>query len=557
MYLKPVKTQPKGIAHRVGTVLDKALGVAFPKWALQRRTFREMQGILDAGKGRGRKMFNSYRGSESTRLRQEWLPGGRSADDDLLPELKSLRQRSRDLIRNDPHASGLMVTMETNVVGRGIKPQSRVTSAIPGISEDQAALIREQCEAAFMAWALASDSTDKLNFWDQESLALRQTLENGDSFPHFVSLPEKSYRPLGLGIEIIEADRVETPPGDELKKNIRHGIEFDDKGEPVTYHVREGHPGDVQFRKDNNTDTIPIPARAPASTDPMQRRNIIHLSRQLRAGQSRGIPYLSPAMTMFKDLSDYLEAELVAARIAACYALFITTEDPATVAIRDFDRLNTAGQYETDLEPGMIRHLAPGESIESFNPNRGGDSFGPYVERMLRSIGVAIGFPMEIFAKDFSRTNYSSARAALLEARRVFRVWQQWLSIYFCQPSYERVTEEAFLRGMIPAIPSGDVFYAYYDQFTAAQWIAPSWDWVDPQKEVKAAVLALNAGLTSRTKVAASQGDDIMETLEELAREQEAIQELSERAGAPILLDVPAAVEEEEDEDEEEIEDAD
>ena len=114
------------------------------------------------------------------------------------------------------------------------------------------------------------------------------------------------------------------------------------------------------------------------------------------------------------------EAELVAARIAACFSIFITSEASMDLGT-GYDR-NVQGQYLESLEPGMIRHLLPGESITSFNPQRPAATFEPFVERILRAISAALGLPYELVAKDFSKTNYSSARAALLEARRYFRI---------------------------------------------------------------------------------------------------------------------------------------
>jgi lambda family phage portal protein len=225
-------------------------------------------------------------------------------------------------------------------------------------------------------------------------------------------------------------------------------------------------------------------------------------------------------LTYFKDLADYAEAELVAARIAACFSIFITSEASMDLST-GYDR-NFQGQFLESLEPGMIRHLLPGESITSFNPQRPSATFEPFVERILRAISAALGLPYELVAKDFSKTNYSSARAALLEARRYFKVRQEWLARKLCQPVWEMVLEEAYLRGDLGAIS----FYEKKPNWTNASWITPGWEWVDPLKEAKAAEVGLKNGIVTHSDLYSAQGKDWEECFEQRKREQEKIKEL-------------------------------
>ena len=125
-------------------------------------------------------------------------------------------------------------------------------------------------------------------------------------------------------------------------------------------------------------------------------------------------------------------------------------------------------------------------------------------------------------AKDFSKTNYSSARAALLEARRYFKMRQEWLSRKLCQPVWEMVLEEAYLKGELKA----DTFYEMKEYWTGASWIAPGWEWVDPLKEAQAAEVGLKNGIITYSDLYASEGKDWEESLEQRKREQDKIKEL-------------------------------
>ena len=172
----------------------------------------------------------------------------------------------------------------------------------------------------------------------------------------------------------------------------------------------------------------------------------------------------------------------------------------------------------------MIEYLAPGEEIKSFTPNRPGGTFEPFVERILRAISAGLNLPYEVVAKDFSRTNYSSARAALLEARRYFKVRQEWLARKLCQPVLEMLLEEAYLAGELKA---GSFYGKNKTKYwTGASWIAPGWEWVDPLKEAKAAEVGLKNGITTHADLYSAQGKDWEESFEQRKRELDKIKEL-------------------------------
>ncbi|KKM60033.1 hypothetical protein LCGC14_1545900, partial [marine sediment metagenome] len=139
-----------------------------------------------------------------------------------------------------------------------------------------------------------------------------------------------------------------------------------------------------------------------------------------------------------------------------------------------------------------------------------------FIETMMRIVGVAIGLPYELLIKDFSKTNYSSARAALLEGRRMFTQWRNWLARKLCQPVYEMVLEEAFLRGMFDA----KNFYELKHEYCRSIWIGGGWGWVDPVKEIEASRMAIDYGLSTLAEEAAGQGRDWEEIIEQRKKEE-------------------------------------
>ncbi|OGW80882.1 MAG: phage portal protein [Omnitrophica bacterium RIFCSPHIGHO2_02_FULL_51_18] len=502
----------KTISEKITAGIDNVISFFSPKAGFKRRMYREANNVSQK--------FGAYKGASRDRLRSSWIPGGGSADQDLLPELSDIRERSRDLNRNDAHASGITSTMTVNVIGTGIRPQSRVDKEELGIDDKVTEEFQRKAERIWKRWIPYADAGERMDFYEIQQLVDRQILENGEAIIVPLRLEEKD-RPYPLALQLIESDRLNTPPDKKSDKAVRSGVRIGENGEPVSYFIQKTHPGDISHRtREEAMQYIEIQAKGI-----MGRKNIFHLYYVSRSGQTRGVPFFAPVLTYFKDLAEYAEAELVAARIAACFSLFITSEASMDVAVNSAYEKNQSGQIIESLEPGMIKHLMPGESITSFNPQRPSATFEPFVDRILRAISAALGLPYELVAKDFSKTNYSSARAALLEARRYFKVRQEWLAQKLCQPVWEMLLEEAYLRGEIDA---GN-FYEKGRPMPAwvrARWIAPGWSWVDPLKEVKASREAIAGNISSLADEVAGQGKDWEEILEQRAREEQKRKEL-------------------------------
>lgn len=138
------------ISEKVSGGIDSVVSFFSPRAGLKRRMYREAIKVQER--------FGAYRGAERDRLRPSWLPGGGSADENIIPDLAALRERSRDLNRNDAHASGITATMTTNVVGTGIRPQSRVDRQVLGISERKAKRFQKAAETAWKRWVPHADA---------------------------------------------------------------------------------------------------------------------------------------------------------------------------------------------------------------------------------------------------------------------------------------------------------------------------------------------------------------------------------------------------------------
>lgn len=462
--------------------------------------------------------FSGYDGGKKKRPNLNWIPGGGSPDEDLLGDLPTLRERARDLYRNNPLGASAIDTMVDNVVGSGFVPQSRLDSEALGWDETRTESTQSQMELGFRKWSRWADVGGRLHFDDMTRLICRQWLDNGGIFQHRRYMDDP-VRPYGLAFDCIESDRVDTPNSKKSNKEIRSGIEFDANGSPTFYYVNKKHPGDMTVGSYTKTnDWIKIPR-----FDQDGRPNIIHIYEMLRPGQSRGVPMLAPVMTAIKQLCDYLEAEVVAAHVNACFAIAITSQNPDEVATNREDSVLNSGRHTNEppiesLEPGSAYYLNTNESVTAIDAKRPNSNAEGFIEMFCRLIGAAIGLPFELLMKNFSKTNYSSARAALLEARRKFKRIQLWLVRVWCQPVWELLVEEMVLRNELEITLAE--FKEKRDLICRCFWLTPRWGWVDPTKEVDAMLSAVAGNIDTMANVVGENGADWVEVLQQRAREE-------------------------------------
>lgn len=452
----------------------------------------------------------SYQSAIASRLRSDWILGGSdSADSELLPVLEILRGQTRELRRNNGVINGILNTFTTHVVGHGITYYPQLNEKILNLTSERKSQLEYEAKRAWKLQSKYIDITGRLHFREILHLIVRKILEDGEIFliRHYL---ERPYAPLGVCFEIVEADRVDTPPDKAGKNNIRAGIEMDQYGAPVRYYVRKSHPGD-----DPQANFAAIPAR-----DEQGRPLVFHLYWQLRPGQSRGEPFFTPILNLMYDLSKYREAEVVAARVAACFAAFIRSDNAAFMGQATLES-SSEGKI-TSLAPGMVEYLQPGEDVVVVDPKRPNPNMDKFIEQIIREVGASLGLPYELVMKDFSKTNYSSARAAINEAIKLFKYWQAWIVDYFCQPVLEIVLEEAWAKDMLSVTD----FLEKKDEYCKANWTPPGWRSVDPLKETNAKKQNLMYGMTTLADIAAEEGKDWEELLEQQRREAEKRQEL-------------------------------
>lgn len=487
------------------TTLDRAIAAVLPGYAARRLAARGTLAMLGGG----------YTGARTDRRQtKNWAPRTGDADADTIGDLTRLRVRSRDLIRNDPIAAGAINQQVSAVVGLGLRPSPAIDAALAGVDEATAEAFAADILRLWRSWAGAfwCDTTLVSPFAAIEAQALRSVLESGDVLAILRSTPRPG-APWRLNIELVEADRLDNPTavadGGRSRahgnRRIVEGVELDDDGAPVAYHVRRFHPGTARRA---NTETVRVPLIGAASGT----RQAVHVYDRLRPGQTRGVPLLAPVMEPLRVLGEYSDAELMAAVVSAFFTVFVTSEDGAGLG-------NMAPTAETGtaeagrdaathkLGHGAIVDLAPGERVETANPGRPNAEFAPFEMAMVRRIGMALGVPYEVLVGHY-QASYSASRAALLDAWRMWRQRRAWLAARFHTPVWRAFVTEAVASGRIAAPGFFDDALVRH-AWCGVEWIGDAPPQIDPVKEVDAAVARIDGHLSTieRETVALTGGD--------------------------------------------------
>lgn len=467
-----------------------------------------------------------------------WQPRRGSADADLLTELPGLVGRSRDIERNNGVAKGGVQTVIDNVVGTGLRLSSRPDYKALGKSKEWAQEWRRQYESLFCAWwwSTACHAGDSMTGDQMTAQVFRATITNGEFIALPLWIPERGDG-YATKIQTVEADRLSQPAGRFESMLMRGGIEFDTYGAPIAYWIKRTHPGDAFFDVNGM-----MWERIPRRTN-FGRLRVIHGYDPERSGQSRGKPLLTSVLPQFKQIDRYTNAEIMAAVVNAMVAMVIETpmdqENIVDLFAKDSAAYLKARQEHTvGLKSGAMLSLFPGDKATGFMPQRPNSAFGTFVENIYRIIGLALDVPYELLMKDFSKTTYSSARAAMLEAWRSFNRRRDWLGTQWMDPIARLFLEEMVNAGKIDAPGYYDNRWAY----ERCKWIGPGRGWIDVTKEADAAATRLDHNLSTLEQECAEQGLDWEEVLEQRAVEIARMKELGiEPAPAPAVRTPPAS----------------
>lgn len=475
----------------------------------------------------------SHQGASKTMPQlKDWVVSSNSADGDLINEINELTSRSRDLDRNDGLASGARITANDNVIGTGLKiapkPNYRKLKKDSEWASEWAKAVKAEwidfSESRFF------DADGEMDFHQATQLMFDSAWTDGAG----IAIPmwkKRTGTPFRTCFKIIDSDRLCNPDDEPDSIYLKGGVERNRQGEVVAYHIRNRHPGDDGDMPMDFPKWERIPAR-----HPWGRSRFIHLYKKERPGQSRGKSKAAAVLAAFGMRGKYqlteLQAAIVNSKIAGILESDLTCEEAAEIFDIDKEELAEAQiNWGGRLSAGAILNAPIGTKFKSHIPGRPQSGYVEYMQGIAREIGTGLGLPYELFARDFSQTNYSSARAALIEAWRHFNVEREHIAYQWADQCYQLFLEEAVELGFVDA-PD---FYTYQQAYSRADWLGLGYQPVDELKHAKSVTERLLNGTTTYQRIYAEMGLDAEEEIESYYRDQALHKEYSEKYDVPMM----------------------
>jgi lambda family phage portal protein len=452
--------------------------------------------------------------------------------------------RVRDLVRNDGWASGAVTRILDSVVGADFrlvaKPDWRALEvhdkAFDRVWADE---FGRAAEARWRNWAYDPgrycDSGRRYTVPQLFRLAFRGELVDGESLMVVNWLPQRrgpGRARYATSLLVVDPDRLSNPQMAIDTHFRRGGVEIDEFGAAVAYHIRRAHQGDWF----SAADTV-IWDQIERETE-FGRPVVLHAFDSDRPAQHRGSGGIfAPILGRMKMLARYDAVELQAAVVNAIFAAYIESpydDEQVRDALDGGDGVSQyqmlRGQYHKErgikLDQVVIPRLFPGEKITSVDAKRPASNYASFEGAVLRNAATAIGVSAEQLSQDWSKTNYSSARGALLEAWKTLSRRQKNFAAATASPVYGAFLEESMDRNELPLPAGAPDFIEERAAYSACLWMGPPRGWIDPVKEAQAAVLRMDAGLSTLEQECAEQGLDWEDQLAQRAIERARFKEL-------------------------------
>lgn len=413
-----------------------------------------------------------------TRSAKPWTPPSSSANAEIGSALTMLRNRSRDLVRNNAMAAALVRRLPPKVIGKGVRPR------LIG----QPAPVKAEALDGWERFVENCDPEGLVDFHGIQRLAFRTVMESGEALVRLI--PGDAQAPLQL--RVLEPDFIDLSRSGRVEGGgwAVQGVEYNARGQRIAYWLHDEHPGAAWPIRSARLQSRRVPAE-----------QILPVMEVRRPGQVHGVPWLTPAVCKLKDIEELEEARYWRKRTEALFSVFVRTDPEVTLT---GERQEREGKQIENMAPAVVHYLNQGEDVEFASPPASeGDV--DWLIMQLQAVAAAVGVPYHLLTGDLRQANYSSLRAGNLDMWALIDDWQEMLIGQLCRrvwASLDSISWSAGLRRQ--SVPR-------------AGWDVPERPMVDPHKDAAATLLELRMGRKTLPEVLSGRGRDPEEVLAELA----------------------------------------
>jgi len=451
-------------------LLEQAIAALAPGVAARRAASRlRLQLINERG----------FEGAARGRRTDNWKTGSRDANGEIIPALRLLRNRARDLRRNNPYASAAIESIIDNTVGYGIKPKPKGRNKT--ITRRAAEAWKEHCETR------AIDYDGVHDIYGLEALALGAIVESGEVLVRRRWRNSAAKLPLPFQLQVLESDFLDdTKDGVFDGKVVIGGVQLLQSGAVEGYWLYREHPGARTGLRHMNSEFVPA-------------ADVLHVYRMDRPGQVRGVPWAAPVMLRLRNFDEVEDAYIEREKVASCFSVFFTAPDAEAAAKKV--------EIAERLEPGLIDFAPPGTDV-SFASPPGVNGYRDFAWINLHAIAAGYGVPYEVFS-DLAGVNFSSGRMGWQNYQRRIDRWQWQMFIPgFCAGVWRWFNDAAKVAGVLA-------------EDCPAEWVPPRRMMVNPKEEIAAMKEEVRNGFATWPQQITALGYDPVEQAEAIAEANE------------------------------------
>jgi lambda family phage portal protein len=454
----------------------------------------------------------SYYAGQINRLNADFREDASAINADIRANNKRVTNRARTLWKNNPGVRGHRYSSIANII-----PEDGFTLQVMGRLPDGTPdkVNNTLCEEAFYEWCEKEYCT-MAGIFDFTDLCARNVEYMEREGEYIIRKITNAPNKFGFSLDPIEIDALDETYNDQFLNGnvVVMGVEINQWKRPVAFWLRQRNLYSEMFFNMGGTSTKYDRVRVPAE-------EILFGFDPEFYTQRRGMSRLASVMLTIHDQQRYDKSAVMASTIGATQAFAIVEKKSQWDEHSEDDEEEDT---ELSITPGQGIELPYGKEIQQWDPNYPSDQYPSFDKAQSRKIAMGLGRSYNSYANDLEGVNFSSIRSGFLEERGVWR-YKAKTHKDFTSEVYKEVLKYGILNGVIK-IP-----YLQYNNYKRHKVHGVVWPWVDPVKDVQAEILAINAGLGSRTRSLRKQGVEFTDIADDLAAEQEIIEEKKLKIG--------------------------